>query len=91
MERLLLHISTLTPVETTLWSIIMDEVAAYGVFASYFALIFTSLGFTLRSVCDGVPLARLLDGRPFLFLRIAIAALLCTWFCEPKREVILPS
>lgn len=60
----------------------MGEVLAYGVSASYFGVIFVALGFVLRSVGHGIPWERLVEGKPFLFLRLAIGALLATWYCE---------
>ena len=61
----------------------LSEAVAYLIFASYFGLIFTSFGYVFKSILDGIAPKRLLEGRPFLFLRVAVAALLCTWYCEP--------
>jgi alpha-1,2-mannosyltransferase len=60
----------------------VSEPVAYAIFASYFGLIFTSLGFVLRSLLKDVPPLKLLEAKPFLFLRIAVGALACTWWCE---------
>ena len=60
----------------------VSEPVAYAIFASYFGLIFTSLGFVLRSLLKDVPPKRLLEHKPFLFLRIAAGALAFTWYCK---------
>lgn len=60
----------------------VSEPMAYAIFASYFGLIFTSLGFVLRSISEDVPWKRYFEGRPFLFLRVAVGALISTWWCE---------
>ena len=58
------------------------ELLAYLVFASYFGLILFSAIFVGKSIVRDVQPSRLLEGRPFLFLRVAVAALGCTWYCE---------
>lgn len=58
-----------------------EEHVAYLVFGSYFAAIFSSFFLVFRSILSGVDPKRLLHGRPFLFLRTALGALLCTGYC----------
>lgn len=60
----------------------ISETAAYGVFAGYFGLILFSLVSVVRSIGHGVPLERFIEQKPFLFIRLAIAALFATWYCE---------
>ena len=62
----------------------VSEPLAYAIFVSYFGLIFTSLGFVLRSLAKDVPLKKLFEARPFLFLRVAVGALACTWWCKSR-------
>ena len=59
-----------------------SQVVAYSIFASYFILILTSFSIVIRSILHNVAPKRLLEGTSFLFLRVAIGALLCTWYCE---------
>ena len=63
----------------------VGELAAYAVFVGYFALIFFSLYCVSRSVVHQIPLSRLAEQKPFLFIRLAIASLLVTWYCELPR------
>lgn len=64
----------------------LDETVAYDIFAAYFVAIFVAFGFVVKSITSDVPVSRLLEGRPFLFLRIALGALLCTWYCESRAS-----
>jgi alpha-1,2-mannosyltransferase len=68
-----------------------DVVLAYIVFGGYFALIFLSFFLVFKSVLHAVPASRLLEGRPFFFLRTAVGALLCTWYCECPRFATPPA
>jgi len=63
-----------------------EELVAYLVFGSYFAAIFSSFFLVFRSILSGVDPKRLLHGRPFLFLRTALGALLCTGYCESSFQ-----
>lgn len=61
----------------------MGELIAYAVFGGYFALIGLSFLLVGRSIVDRIPeWKRLAEGRAFLFLRVAVAALGTTWYCE---------
>ncbi|KAL7419032.1 asparagine-linked glycosylation protein [Cryptotrichosporon argae] len=55
-----------------------QEVAALAVFASYFVAIAVVAGLVVRSLWPAGQ--QLLNPRPSLFLRVAVAALLCTWY-----------
>lgn len=62
-------------------SLLTTELFAWLVFGSYFALILASFGIVLASILDGVKWGRLIEGRAFYFVRAAVAALGCTWYC----------
>lgn len=55
---------------------------AYAIFTSYFGLIFVSFYLVFRSLLAGKDVKDLFSGRPFLFIRTALGALLCTWYCK---------
>jgi alpha-1,2-mannosyltransferase len=59
------------------------EPIAIGIFVAYFGLIAAVSYLVYLSISDGVKLEDLFSGRPFLFLRVAVGALGCTWYCEP--------
>lgn len=62
------------------------EPIAIGIFVAYFLLIIGFGFLVLRSVAHGVETDDLFSGRPFLFIRLAVGALGCTWYCEPPLE-----
>lgn len=59
-----------------------SELLAYGIFGSYFGVIFLSFALVLMSILDGVSWKKLLEGRAFFFLRAATASLGVTWYCK---------
>jgi hypothetical protein len=61
------------------------ELFAWTVFISYFALILACFALVFASILDGVKLGRLFEGRAFYFVRAAVAALGCTWYCTLIR------
>lgn len=62
-------------------------VVAYAIFVAYFALIAGSFILVFISLGGGKPADDLVQGRPFVYLRIALGALICTWYCEsPDRK-----
>jgi alpha-1,2-mannosyltransferase len=61
---------------------VMPALIAYAIFVGYFALIFASFALVFVSIGAQRPAEALLETRPFAFLRAAIGALLCTWYCE---------
>ena len=67
-----------------------EEVVAYLIFGSYFGLILLSGLFVGKSLLDDIKPLKLLESRPFLLLRIAVAALGCTWYCELRRQYVDP-
>ena len=66
-----------------------SELLACLVFAGYFALILLSFFFVFKSILHGVQAKELLDSRPFLFLRIAVVALGCTWYCQSALSSLM--
>lgn len=62
-----------------------QECMAYAILLTYFLLIFLSFGLVFRSLVAGIQLDKLFEGKAFFFLRSALGALLCTWYCESYR------
>lgn len=60
----------------------MNELVAWAIFIGYFTLIFASFGFVFASIVSQKPAKALLEGRPFMFVRVAVGALICTWLCK---------
>jgi len=60
----------------------LSTVIAYAIFGGYFALIAASFALVFVSIGSQRPAEALLETRPFAFLRAALGALLCTWYCE---------
>lgn len=63
-----------------------QECMAYAILLTYFLLIFLSFGLVFRSLVAGIQLDKLFEGKAFFFLRSALGALLCTWYCESHPE-----
>ena len=59
-----------------------EELLALSGPVGYLAVVGFASFFVIRSILSDVDPKRLLDGRPFLFLRVALGALLCTWYCK---------
>ncbi|CAD6588962.1 MAG: asparagine-linked glycosylation protein, partial [Tremellales sp. Tagirdzhanova-0007] len=57
-----------------------EELLALSGPVGYLAVVGFASFFVIRSILSDVDPKRLLDGRPFLFLRVALGALLCTWY-----------
>lgn len=55
---------------------------AYAIFAGYFALIALSFALVFISIGTQRPPEALLETKPFAFLRAALGALICTWYCK---------
>lgn len=64
---------------------------AYAILLTYFLLIFLSFGLVFRSLVAGIQLDKLFEGKAFFFLRSALGALLCTWYCESYTPNHVPS
>jgi alpha-1,2-mannosyltransferase len=62
--------------------LLSKEPIAIGIFVVYFALIATFSYLVYLSVTENAKLEDLFSGRPFLFIRLAVAALGCTWYCK---------
>lgn len=63
----------------------LSELGAYAIFAGYFGLIAFSFAVVCHSTFKGVKVGQVFEGRAFLFLRTALGALLCTWYCESAK------
>lgn len=63
-------------------TMVLGEAGAHTIFAAYFVAIFVTFGFVIKSIISDISGSRLVEGRPFLFLRLAFGALLCTWYCK---------
>lgn len=57
----------------------LKEAGAYGIFVSYFLLIFACFALVFRSLSRGRKLGDVFSGRAFLFIRTAFVALVATW------------
>lgn len=62
--------------------LVSKEPIAIGIFVAYFGLIAAFSYLVYRSMFDGTKLEDVFSGRPFLFIRVAIGALGCTWYCK---------
>lgn len=62
----------------TMW----NQVLASAGFGAYFGLVLISFLLVFRSILDGRKGTDLASGKPFLYLRTALGALLCTWYCQ---------
>ncbi|KAK4685333.1 hypothetical protein P7C73_g4818, partial [Tremellales sp. Uapishka_1] len=67
---------------------LVGEIVHSGIFAAYFILILVSLYFVFASVFAGTKSKDIFSGRPFLFLRTALGALLCTGYYLAKFMLV---
>jgi alpha-1,2-mannosyltransferase len=60
----------------------MEDFVAQAIFAAYFVLIAACFVLVFKSAFQGVSLGNAWTSGSYVFLRNALFALVCTWYCK---------
>jgi hypothetical protein len=67
----------------------LDPTFATAIFGLYIAVILILFALVFYSIVPKDDKTRLLEQKPFLFLRCAVGALLSTWYCKPAEDLYM--